>query len=78
MSAFDPKRTSAAQNCCRANRPLNPISPVANPCCNRRCDWRGPEPRAGNATTRFHQSHSGRAACSYFGTRPFTAFARAE
>src|SRR5215472_11888770 len=26
-------------------KPLpEPISPVANPCCNRRCDWRGPEP----------------------------------
>ena len=34
MSANDPKRTSAVQDCCRANRPLNPISPVANPCCN--------------------------------------------
>src|SRR6516162_7878553 len=22
----------------------NPISPVTNPCCNRRCDWRGPKP----------------------------------
>ena len=34
MSAFDPKRTWTAQDCCRANLPLNPISPVANPCCN--------------------------------------------
>src|SRR6516165_1589988 len=33
-----------AQACCRANRPQKPISPVAKPCCNRRCDWRGPEP----------------------------------
>jgi len=33
MSAFDPKRTSAAQNCCCATWSLNPISSVANPCC---------------------------------------------
>jgi len=33
MSAFDPKRTSAAQNWCRANWPLNPIPLTANPCC---------------------------------------------
>jgi hypothetical protein len=33
MSAFDPKRTWAAQDCCCANSPLNPISLVANPCC---------------------------------------------
>src|SRR5262249_27331013 len=25
----------ASQDCCRAKGPLNPISPVANPCCNR-------------------------------------------
>ena len=35
MSAFDPKRTWAAEDCCRANRSPNPISPGANPCCNR-------------------------------------------
>jgi hypothetical protein len=34
MSANDPKRTFAAQDCCPATRPLNPIPPVANPCCN--------------------------------------------
>ena len=35
MSVIDPKRTWAAQDWCRANRPLRPIPPVANPCCNR-------------------------------------------
>jgi len=35
MSASDPKQTWAPQDCCRANWPLNPISPVVNPCCNR-------------------------------------------
>jgi adenylate cyclase len=35
MSGSDPKRTLAAQDCCRANWPRNPISPVTNPCCNR-------------------------------------------
>src|SRR5262252_10215533 len=35
MSAFDPKGTLAGQDCCFANWPLSPISPVANPCCNR-------------------------------------------
>jgi hypothetical protein len=34
MSAFDPSRTWASQNFCSANLSLNPISPVANPCCN--------------------------------------------
>src|SRR5262249_53668197 len=34
MSAFDPKRTLAAQNCCCAIWPLTPISSLANPCCN--------------------------------------------
>src|SRR5262249_1882537 len=34
MSANDPKRTWAAEDCCCANWPLNPISPVSNPCCN--------------------------------------------
>ena len=43
-SAFDPKRTLVAQDCCRANRSLNPISPVSNPCCNHRCSCRGPKP----------------------------------
>jgi len=32
-SKHDPKRTSAVQDCCRANWPLKPISPVANPWC---------------------------------------------
>jgi len=32
-STRDPKRTWAAQDCCHANWPMNPISPVANPCC---------------------------------------------
>jgi hypothetical protein len=35
MSAFDPKRTFALYDCCCAKEGLNPISPVANPCCNR-------------------------------------------
>src|SRR6516225_1313624 len=39
----------------RANRPLNPISPVANPCCNH-VFQRSPGLREGNATPRFHQS----------------------
>src|SRR6516164_1682676 len=30
-----PKRTSNVRDCCHAKWPLNPISPVANPCCNR-------------------------------------------
>jgi len=34
MSAYDPKRTWAVQDLCSANRSLNPISPIANPCCN--------------------------------------------
>jgi len=33
--AFDPKRTSSAKDCCCAKRPLNPIPPIAKPCCNR-------------------------------------------
>jgi len=33
LSTHDPKRTSAVQDCCRANWPLKPISPVANPWC---------------------------------------------
>src|ERR1700740_236473 len=35
MSAFDPKRTWVAKDCCPATLPLNPIPPPANPCCNR-------------------------------------------
>jgi putative tryptophan/tyrosine transport system substrate-binding protein len=35
MSAFDPKRTSAADDLCNANWPLIPIPRVAKPCCNR-------------------------------------------
>src|SRR6516225_12221133 len=35
MSAFDPKRTFGSERCCCCNCLLNPISPVANPCCNR-------------------------------------------
>src|SRR5262249_10601807 len=35
MSAFDPKRTLAAWDCCCANCFLNPISPEADPCCNQ-------------------------------------------
>jgi hypothetical protein len=34
MSAFDPKRTSAAVGLCNANWPLNPIPPAAKPWCN--------------------------------------------
>jgi len=56
MSAFDPKRTLAGQDCCCANWPLSPISPVANPCCNRVLFGVVPAFGEGNATTRFHQS----------------------
>ena len=35
MSAFDPKRTSAAQDCLLCKLTRNPISSIANPCCNR-------------------------------------------
>src|SRR5215469_18286042 len=42
MSVPDPKRASNVLDCCHANWPLSPISPVVNPCCNYRCTWRGP------------------------------------
>jgi hypothetical protein len=34
MSAFDRKRTLAVRDFCSANRWLNPIPKVSNPCCN--------------------------------------------
>src|SRR5262249_45465653 len=35
MSAFDPKRTLAFQNCCDARSSLNPISQIVDSCLNR-------------------------------------------
>jgi hypothetical protein len=58
MSAFDPYATSAAENCCHAKRPLNPIPPRADPCCNRPIGnivGMIPNLWGGNATTRFHR-----------------------
>src|SRR5262249_30854287 len=40
--------------CCRATRPLNPISPVVNPCCNHMVGV-VLSLEEGDATTRFHQ-----------------------
>jgi hypothetical protein len=56
-STRDPNATSTVWDFLQRDSTLNPIPPVANPCCNRRCSRRGPKPMgAGNATTRFHQN----------------------
>src|SRR6516165_1999141 len=54
MSAFDPKRTLGTQDCCSATWPVDPIPPVANPCCNYAVGV-VLSLEEGDATTRFHQ-----------------------
>jgi putative oxidoreductase len=50
MSAFDPKRTWAVQDCCPATKSVNPIPLVPNPCCNY-IAWDDAADRRGSKST---------------------------